>query len=90
MRALIHSVSTLPHLAADTEGLEWVEAEPAGVSCLSEAVHELGVERPLQRGQTDQDHMLFLRGQLVLQDIVASPGGGKRSQLIFVCKSLVF
>lgn len=63
-----------PHLAADTESLQWVEAEPAGVSGLSEAVHELCVERPLQRRQAHQDHMLLLGGQLVPQDIMASSG----------------
>lgn len=63
-----------PHLAADTESLQRVEAEPADVSCLPEAVHELGVERPLQRRQTHKDHMFLLGGQLVPQDVVASPG----------------
>lgn len=66
-----------PHLAADTKSLQWVEAEPAGVTCLSEAVHELGVERPLQGRQTHKDHVFLLGGQLVHQDIVASPGGHK-------------
>lgn len=61
-----------PHLAADAESLQRVEAEPAGVSCLSEAIHELCVERPLQGRQTHQDHMLFFRGQLVLQDIMTT------------------
>lgn len=70
-----HFVSIFPsHLAADAESLQWVEAEPAGVPCLSEAVHELCVERPLQGGQTHQDHMLLFRGQLVLQDVMTSPG----------------
>ena len=63
-----------PHLAADAEGLQWVEAEPARVSCLSEAVHELCVECPLQGGQTHQDHMLLFRGQLVPQDVMTSSG----------------
>lgn len=63
-----------PHLAADTKSLQWVEAEPAGVSCLPEAVHELCVERPLQSRQTHKDHMFLLGGQLVPQDVVASPG----------------
>lgn len=63
-----------PHLAANTESLQRVETEPAGVSCLSEAGHELRVECPLQGRQTDQDHMLLLRGQLVLQYIVSSSG----------------
>lgn len=69
-----------PHLAADTERLQWVEAEPASVSCLSEAVHELGVERPLQGRQTHQDYVLLLRGQLVLQDVMASSGMKRKSQ----------
>ena len=63
-----------PHLAADGERLQGVEAEPAAVACLSEAVHELCVERPLQGRQTHQDHMFLFGGQLVLQDVVTPPG----------------
>lgn len=62
-----------PHLAADTESLQRVEAKPACVSCLPEAVHELCVERPLQGGQTHQEHMFLFRGQLVPQDVMTSP-----------------
>lgn len=65
---------SLPHLAADTESLQRVEAEPPSVPGLLEAVHKLGVERPLQGGEPHQDHVLLLGGQLVLQDIVAPPG----------------
>lgn len=63
-----------PHLAADAESLQWIEAEPASVSCLFEAVHKLCVERPLQGRQANQDHMLLFRGQLVLQDVMTSSG----------------
>lgn len=63
-----------PHLAADAESLQWVEAEPASVSCLFEAVHKLCVERPLEGRQTHQDHMLLFGGQLVLQDVMTSSG----------------
>lgn len=66
--------SLVPHLTADAESLQRVEAEPASVSCLSEAVHELCVKRPLQRRQTHQDHMLLLGGQLVPQHVMTSPG----------------
>lgn len=66
---------TLPaHLAADAESLQRVEAEPTGVPCLFEAVHKLCVERPLQGREPHQEHMLLLGGQLVLQDIMTSPG----------------
>lgn len=60
------------HLAADAEGLEWVQTEPARVARLSEAVHELGVERPLEGRQSDQDHVLLLRRQLLFQDVMAA------------------
>lgn len=70
----IQTHARTPHLAADAKRFERVEAEPARVSCLSEAVHELCVEGPLQGRQTHQNHMLLLRRQLVLQDIVASSG----------------
>lgn len=63
-----------PHLAADAEGLQRVQAEPAAVSCLFEAVHELRVQRPLEGGQTHQDHMFLFGRQLVLQDVVTSSG----------------
>lgn len=63
-----------PHLAADAESLQRVEAEPARVSCLSEAAHELCVERPLQGRQAHQDHMFLFRGQLVSQDVMTSSG----------------
>lgn len=63
-----------PHLAADAEGLEWVESQPAAVACLSEAVHKLSVKCPLQGRQAHHDHMLFLGGELVPQYVVASPG----------------
>lgn len=72
-----------PHLAADTESLQRVQAEPARVSCLSEAVHELCVECPLQGRQTYQDHMFLFRGKLVPQDIMTS-SGIKKLQSIFV------
>lgn len=62
------------HLTADRESLQWVEAEPSSVSCLFEAVHKFGVERPLQGGESHQDHMLLFGGQLVPQDIVTSSG----------------
>lgn len=70
--SLLHTCLAPPHLAADTESLQWVEAEPAAVSSFFEAVHKLCVERPLERRQTHQDHMLLLRRQLVLQDIMTS------------------
>ncbi len=72
-----------PHLAADTESLQRVEAEPARVSCLSEAVHELCVERPLQGRQTHQDHMFLFRGKLVPQNVMTS-SRIKKSQSVFV------
>lgn len=73
----------VPNLAADAESLQRVQAEPAGVSRLSEAVHELGVERPLQGGQAHQDHVLLLRWQLVLQDIVTSSARKTRQRNAF-------
>lgn len=74
---LISYCALARHLAADAESLQWVEAEPAGVPCLSEAVHELCVERPLQGRQTHQDHVLLFRGKVVLQDVMTSPGTNK-------------
>lgn len=62
------------NLAADAEGLERVEAQPAAVACLSEAVHKLSVKGPLQGRQAHHDHVLVLGGQLVPQNVVASPG----------------
>lgn len=68
----------VPHLAADAESLQRVQAEPAAVSRLLKAAHELGVERPLEGGQTHQDHVFLFGRQLVLQDVVASSGAGQR------------
>lgn len=62
------------HLAADTESLEGVEAEPAAVARVPEALHELCVERPLQGTQAHQDDMLLFVWQLVPQHIMASSG----------------
>lgn len=62
------------YLTADAESLQWVEAEPARVACLFEAVHKFGVERPLQGRESHQEHMLLLGGQLVPQDIMTSSG----------------
>lgn len=69
---LFLNTCTPPHLAADAESLQGIEAEPASVSCLFEAVHKLCVERPLQGRQANQDHMFLFRGQLVLQDVMTS------------------
>lgn len=65
---------TPPYLTADAESLQWVEAEPTSVPCLFEAVHKFCVERPLQGRESHQEHVLLLGGQLVLQDIMTSPG----------------
>ena len=76
------------NLAADAEGLEGVEAEPARVAGLREAVHELGVQHPLQGGQPNQDHMLLLGRQLVPQDVVATSwnkNNGFVHSFSFVC-----
>ena len=61
------------HLAAHAEGLQGVEAQPATVAGLPEAVHELRVERSLDGRQSHQHHMLLLGGELVSQHVVASP-----------------
>lgn len=66
--------SSHAHLAADAEGLEGVEAEPAAVAGLPEAVHELGVESPLQGAQPHQDDVLLLLRQLGAQHVVTPPG----------------
>ena len=71
------------HLAADAEGLERVEAEPARAAGLLEAAHELGVERPLQRGQPHQDHLLLLGRQLAPQDVVAPPWSQKKTRWVW-------
>lgn len=60
------------HLTAHTEGLEWVETEPTTVPSLSEAVHKLGIERPLDGRQPHQDHMLLLGRKLISQYIVTT------------------
>lgn len=73
-----------PHLAADTESLQWIEAEPASVPCLFEAVHKLCVERPLQGRQANQDNMFLFGGQLVLQDVMTSSGIRQILQSAFV------
>lgn len=36
-----------PHLAAYTEGFEWVKTEPTIVSGFSEAIHKLCIQSPL-------------------------------------------
>lgn len=61
-----------PHLTADRERLQRVEAEPPSVPCLFETVHKFCVERPLQGRESHQDDMLLFGGQLVPQDIVTS------------------
>lgn len=35
------------YLTADTEGLEWVQSQPATVACIAEPVHELRIKGPL-------------------------------------------
>lgn len=65
--------SVKTYLTTDTESFEWVQPQPATVASIPEPVHELRVKGPLDLGQTDQNDVLFLRRELNLQHVVASP-----------------
>lgn len=65
--------SAKTYLTTDTESFEWVQSQPTTVACISEPVHELRVKGPLDLGQTYQNDVFFLRWELNLQHIVASP-----------------
>lgn len=65
--------SAKTYLTTDTESFERVQPQPATVACISEPVHELRVKGPLDLGQTYQNDVFFLRWELNLQHVVASP-----------------
>lgn len=60
------------YLAAHAEGFERIETEPAAVPRLTETIHELFIQRPLERGETHQDHVLLFHGQLCAQDVMTT------------------
>lgn len=70
---LLFASSAKTYLTTDTESFEGVQSQPATVACISEAVHELCVKGSLDLGQTYQNDVFFLRRELNLQHVVASP-----------------
>lgn len=61
------------YLTTDTESFEWVQSQPATVACISKSIHELRIKGPLDLRKTYQNDVFFLRWELNLQHIVASP-----------------
>lgn len=68
------------YLAANAEGFERIQTQPAIVPCFPKAFHEFGIQRSLNGRESHQDDMLLLGRKLVSQDIVAPSGTHKKQQ----------